>query len=616
MGGTTAAARNLISGNGISGIEIDGSGSFTFTENNCVEGNYIGTNISGTQGLGNAVGVLIDSTADFNTVGGTTASAWNLISGNTTGVDITGAENNEVRGNLIGINAAGNIGVGNGIGVTIEGVSYSNTIGGSTAMDRDVISGNTNAGVVINGSAATDNLLAGDFIGTDVDGGFDVPNGIGVLIVAGASGNTVGGITNAERSFRNVISGNTSDGVEILGFLSATAQNAASTPGNLIEGNDIGTNSTGTSALGNNVGLLLSNAPNNTIGSADIDARNVISGNMSIGVQIVGLAISNEQLIGNLIGPDASGDNALPASAISNPTLAAQQTGILINGSTGNTIGGLTSSDRNVVSGNGVGIEFTGIVGTSAQPTNTVAGNYIGIGIHQKALGNVIGIWVNDVSDTQIGLPGAANFISGNSQEGIYIIGRDASANLVQGNVIGLGPDGQTYNTGRGKDPTYPFPIGIYIQDSSSNVIGGSVSEFGNTISGNNVGVYIVGNNGSSTNNQVMANFIGLPFNGGHGHGNKFYGVMLYNAPANNVAQSGPSRNRFAHNQIANFREFSGSAAKAQSSSVKGSNSKAKKPAHRSKHVATQSRRGKAHHESVTIHGRHVPAGPIRKRHA
>ena len=581
-----------------------------------MEGNYIGTNISGTQGLGNAVGVLIDFTAELN------ISGWNdgvLVESDLGEYDRCRHHGRRKimtwRGNLIGTNASGTIGVGNGIGVTIEGVSYSNTIGGSTAMDRDVISGNTNAGVVINGSAATDNLLAGDYIGTDLDGGFDVPNGIGVLIVAGASGNTVGGITDAEQSFRNVISGNTSDGVEILGFLSATAQNAASTPGNLIEGNFIGTNSTGTSALGNNVGLLLSNAPNNTIGSVDIDARNVISGNMSVGVQIVGLTMSNEQLIGNFIGPDASGDNALPASAISDPMLAAQQTGILINGSTGNTIGGLTSSDRNVVSGNGVGIEFTGIVGTASQPTNTVASNYIGIGNHQQCAGQRH----RDLGERRLR---NADRAAGRRQ---FHLGQFARGRLHhRERRLRESRPGQRHRPGARwtdlqhgdrRGSTYPFPIGIYIQDSSSNVIGGSGSEFGNTISGNNVGVYIVGNNGSSTNNQVKANFIGLPFNGGHGHGNKFYGVMLYNAPVNNVAQSGPSRNRFAHNQIANFREFSGSAAKTSLAPVRA---RAQRQGSRTppKHVATQSPRGTAHHESATIHGRHVPAGPIRKRHA
>ena len=361
--------------------------------------------------------------------------------------------------------------------------------------------------------------------------------------------------------------------------------------------------------------MLLSNAPNNTIGGTDIGAGNVISGNTSYGVQIIGLGSTNEQLIGNFIGPDASGDNALPPSAIKDPTKAVQQTGILIDGSTGNDIGE-PGAPMNVISGNVVGIEFTGIVATSSEPTNTVTCNYIGIGYDQKVLGNFIGVWVNNVPQTQIGLAGAGNFISANAEAGVYIIGRDASANLVQGNIIGLGPAGQSYNQ-EATDPTNPFPIGVYIQDSSSNTIGGTVNGAGNTISGNNVGVYIFGTGSSSTNNQVLRNSIGLSVNGGSRPGNALYGVMLYNAPSNNVPQSGPSANRIVGSGIANYREFSGAVATTtQSSSGKGSGSKAKKPAHHSNHVAHQSPRRTAPHAAVTVHGRQVPAGPIRKPRA
>jgi len=636
VGGTAAGARNLISGNLKSGVEINGGGGYAGAFQNVVEGNYIGTDITGTkQGLENVIGVLIDAGAYDNTVGGPNEtdsqgklelSSGNLISGNTTGVDISGAggypppdnvsyPGNVVQGNFIGTDSFGTSAVPNSVaGVTIEGASSWNTIGALTPSARNVISGNTGAGVVINGSGATSNLLEGNYIGTDVDGGSADANGIGVLIVAGASGNTVGGITDAAQDSRNVISGNTGAGVEILGFQSSSAQGAAS--GNCIEGNYIGTDSTGTIARGNNVGVLLSNAPNNMIGSTNVEALNVISGNGSVGVEILGLGSTNECLMGNFIGPDASGDNALPGSAISDPTKAVQQTGILIDGSMGNYVGE-SGAPVNVISGNMVGIEFTGIGATSSGPTNTVTCNYIGIGNDQHALGNVIGVFVNAVPQTQIGCAGAGNFIAGNTQAGVYIIGSDATRNLVQGNMIGLGPDGQTYNQRNGKNPTKPFPIGVYIQDSSSNTIGGTAKGAGNWISGNNVGVYIFGSGGSSTDNQVMGNSIGLSFDSGSRPGNLLYGVMLYNAPDNNAPLTGRSRNQFAKNGIANFREFSGKVPPTQASSTgKGSGSKAKKPAHNSHHVAQQSSRRTASHAAVTVHGRHVPAGPMRKPRA
>jgi len=616
VGGTTAFARNLISGNLVSGVEIGSSGGFAGASQNIVEGNYIGTDIKGTQSLGNVVGVLIDSGADSNTVGGPdetnsqgeiTLSSGNLISGNTTGIDISGAANNDVTGNFIGTDPAGTIAVPNNVGVTIEGASSHNIIGGSTAGGRNVVSGNIGAGVVINGGGAMHNLLEGNYIGIDVDGGFPVSNGIGVLITAGADQNTVGGITNATQNCRNIISGNADSGVEILGFQTSSTQDAASTiAGNWIEGNYIGTNATGTIAVGNNVGVLLSNAPDNTIGGTATGAGNAISGNASTGVQIVGSGSTNESLMGNFIGPDASGDKALPASALSDPTKSVQQTGILINGSVGNSIG-KTSEPRNVISGNVVGIEFTGITATPGETTtNTVTSSYIGIGNDQKALGNVIGIWVNNVPNIKI----EGNTISGNSQGGVYISGANAKNNMVQGNRIGLGPHGQTYTAkGHETDPTYQFPIGVYIENASSNMIGGTGSAR-NTISGNSVGVYIFGAGGSSRGNTISGNTI---------NGNERYGILLFNAPFNTN-----SRNQFARNKIANFREFSGpvgsGGATQTSSSGQSSGTKAKNLAHQSKPAEYRSARRNAQAAqrtislaAVTVHGRHVPAGPIRK---
>ena len=124
------------------------------------------------------------------------------------------------------------------------------------------------------------------------------------------------------------------------------------------------------------------------------------------------------------------------------------------------------------------------------------------------------------------------------------------------------------------------------------------------------MGVYIVGTGGSSTDNQVLGNFIGLSANGGSRPGNVLYGVILVNAPNNNVPQSGPSANKIVGSGIANFREFSGPIDPTTQSS---SGSKAKKPAHHSDHVAHQSPRPTALHAQVTVHGHTVPAGPLRK---
>jgi len=169
--------------------------------------------------------------------------------------------------------------------------------------------------------------------------------------------------------------------------------------------------------------------------------------------------------------------------------------------------------------------------------------------------------------------------------------------------VNGYEIQGQPSNAGKETDPTYQFPIGVYIQDSSLNTIGGSVSGEGNAISGNSVGVYIFGSAGSSSGNTISNNHI---------VNNQRYGILLYNAPSNSQ-----TANVMNGNEIANFREFSGPVpSTTQSSSSKGSGSKAKKPAHHSNHVVHQSPRRTTPHAAVQVHGRQVPAGPIRKPRA
>jgi hypothetical protein len=122
-------AGNVIGHNGSNGVDIRDSG----TTGNLVQGNLIGTDATGMVALGNQVaGVLIDQGAANNTIGGTTAAARNVISGNqTAGVQITdaGTTGNVVEGNYIGVDASGNNALGNGtFGVYV--LSSGNTIGG------------------------------------------------------------------------------------------------------------------------------------------------------------------------------------------------------------------------------------------------------------------------------------------------------------------------------------------------------------------------------------------------------------------------------------------------------------------------------------------------------
>ena len=192
IGGTTAGARNVISGND-NGVRLRDSG----TTDNVVEGNLIGTVVNGDAALGNTNGVLIDNGATNNRIGGTTAAARNVISGNDNGVRLrdSGTMDNVVEGNRIGTDADGAAALGNTNGVLIDNGAANNTIGGTASGAGNVISGNENHGVQIDGSGATGNVVEGNLIGTDENGTADLGNTLdGVHISDDAKNNTIGGV--------------------------------------------------------------------------------------------------------------------------------------------------------------------------------------------------------------------------------------------------------------------------------------------------------------------------------------------------------------------------------------------------------------------------------------
>jgi hypothetical protein len=212
------------------------------------------------------------------------------------------ATGNLVQGNFLGTDRTGTNPLGNGSdGIELDGAS--NIIGGTLAGARNVISGNGFNGIAIFNPTASNNLVQGNFIGTDVTGTVSTAvTGIvrlgnrndGVLIDS-APGNTIGG-TGAEA--RNVISGNSRFGV---GIFDPEAN------GNLVQGNSIGTDVTGTIDLGNGDGgvAIFNNAANNTIGGTDLVMGNTIAFNATPGVLVAsgtGNAILSNQIFANLTG--------------------------------------------------------------------------------------------------------------------------------------------------------------------------------------------------------------------------------------------------------------------------------------------------------------------------
>ena len=212
IGGTVAAARNLISGNTGHGIQV----LLGVAMNHQVQGNFIGTNASGSGAIGNegdGVEMLSGTDNVINcTVGGTSAGAGNVISANTgSGVQfITVGTNNLVQGNLIGTDASGSNDLGNGsAGVAITEADNC-TIGGTVAGAGNVISGNGAEGVRVNSPTATGNLVQGNRVGTRSDGVTQLPNSTnGVRVTNSASSNTIGGAAGGG----NIIAFNLSAGV-------------------------------------------------------------------------------------------------------------------------------------------------------------------------------------------------------------------------------------------------------------------------------------------------------------------------------------------------------------------------------------------------------------------
>lgn len=177
-----------------------------------ISGNYIGTNSTGlaalgNQGIGNIAAIQIDADPAVNvTIGGSTAAARNIISGNssTSGVSMGNAATGSiaVRGNYIGLGANGTTDLGNGQGLSLHG--------GGSIIDN-VISGNSNENLYHGGSGV---VIAGNRIGTDYHGNVSgsIVQGGGVVIGQSASEIVVGGTSTSDQ---NIIAGNSRAGVQI-----------------------------------------------------------------------------------------------------------------------------------------------------------------------------------------------------------------------------------------------------------------------------------------------------------------------------------------------------------------------------------------------------------------
>jgi hypothetical protein len=313
------------------------------------------------------------------------------------------------------------------------GASYGDGLdidGGDSTVQGLAINGFYN-GISLQTGAS--DLVQGNFIGTDVTGSTAQANYQGILISNGAAGNTIGGTTPAAR---NIVSGNTNQDIFLEFYASA----------NLVEGNFVGLTASGTSTLytdGN--GVIVYYSPDNTVGGTTAGAANVIGGLGIDGIQIG--AVGNNLVEGNIVGTDPTGTIALPNS---------QGVGIRY-GASSNTIGGVALGAGNLISGNGTGILLpdgensnlieANLIGTDAAGTGALPNTGPGIEIAGGSSNNIVGT------------TGAGNVIADNGGAGV-VVGYNASNDLSVGNAIlfnsiygngalgiDLGDDGVTPNT-------------------------------------------------------------------------------------------------------------------------------------------------------------------------
>ena len=483
---------------GDAGIKLDGS------DINTIVGNYIGTDVAGTGGQGNTTyGIEILNSAS-NLVGGSTAADRNVIADNSLdGITIwgSGSTMNVIQGNYIGVDATGNAGLGNNAdGIVIGGSANNNTIGGDrTADEGNVISGQigaTSDGIEIDNAGADNNKIYGNYIGTNFDGTMAIANARhGVVIYNGVQGTFVGGSGTGQG---NIISGNTAYGVIIDG------NGVTTTSGNLIRGNTIGLEVSGTSALANGSGGIhfFAGAQANTIGGdSGVGEGNVISGHGGN----VGIYINGDTTDGNIIRGNRIGTNAAGTAPIANFH------GIWNQDADGTIIGGdSTAGLGNVISGNSVhgvylddsstGVLVQGnLIGTNAAGNTPLANLFDGVRIEGGPSGNTIG------GDSAGNL---GNVIAGNSQVGVHI--NSGNNNFVYGNWIG---------TNSSDDNLGNTLQGVYFDfNSSNNLIGSATTGFSNTIAYNSVGVAFNGT-ATGTGNALLGNSIysntgiGIDFN-------------------------------------------------------------------------------------------------------
>jgi parallel beta-helix repeat protein len=478
---------------GGSGVHIDGT-------NENVAGDFIGLLPDGhTTAPNQFAGVNVFGTG-ANTIGGDTAGAANVLSGNGMctlgdcygfGVYVWSGTGTVVERSYIGTNAAGKGAAGNkATGVVI--LSDRNTLGSASKANLNVISSNGGDGVLLGGANTT---VSHNIVGLDVAGAGELGNHNHGLDVQSAD-NSISG---------NLVSANGDTGIVLL------------SAGNVLIRNLVGTDQAGAAAHGNGFhpsanffGQLINGTDGivvcsgaNTIGGSGTGQGNLVSGNAGDGIALVS---GGNSVSGNTVGLDLGGTRAIGNGVDGIGSRSAVFKGVGFcqqapqdGGSNNNVIG-------NVVSGNkGDGLDLfensSDVVQSNRVGTNSAAGGPVPNGGH--------GIVLAGGCDEQLCVPASsnkvsANVVSGNQLDGIHVEGTgNSQSNTISGNLVGTDAGGTLNVANLGN--------GVFVGFGALNdLVGGTSLGSGNTIAFNaGAGVLIGGSaSDSGTHSSVEGNSI------------------------------------------------------------------------------------------------------------
>ncbi|MFN3404249.1 MAG: T9SS type A sorting domain-containing protein [Cytophagaceae bacterium] len=535
IGGNTVNHRNVVSGNGQRGIDV----------NQCtgvlIENNFVGTTVTGNAALGNGnQGIFIENNSHNPIVRN------NIISSNVQGgLFIYNSNRPIITGNRIGLASDGTTKLGNGNAVNAaHGINIENcfkpSIGGVLLAERNYVSNNTAFGVrIYNGDSL---VFKGNYIGVDVSGIVDHGNSQNGFWTALSDNITFGG---GEAGARNIISSNKNSGVIIeqginakvidnyigttvsgnvaLGNSHAGLRITSNCPdpivtnniicangqqglfiyqgaNAIIKGNRIGIALNGTTGLGNlGAGVFIELCDNLVFGGNEAGGRNIVSDNKQRGITIA--RCLNPQVINNLIGVNETGNTALGNTQI----------GLTIENNSHDPI-----VTHNVISSNGQ----IGLFVVNSE-RSIIKSNKIGLGLNEiTSLGNgTHGIEVVNGRNAQIGgvLLSERNYVAANGQIGIFL--NNSMNSIIEGNYVGTD---QTGIAAKGNGTH-----GMEIANSRNVRIGGSVRGARNIVVDSKTGHGIL-ITGTSKHAIVRANFVGIGANGNASLGNAVHGIFLW----------------------------------------------------------------------------------------